>query len=125
MATIQASLDKANLGELDRLLAKVKLGTALAALKPTIRTRSGLASSAAQVHDVPGLIASVNATAGTPLSIVHGSAPDSGEVRIEYDADGLATLTFNAAVTGYTCSQMGYSDGTLADQLAATWSGTT
>ncbi len=120
--TNQEAIDAANPSFLCDALRQVDLGTLLTGLSPRIVTRSGLASSAEQVHNTPGLVGSVNSTAGTPLAIVHGSAPDSGEVRIEYTA-GVATLTFAAAVTGYTCACIvlptGHAAAMAADSGAA------
>lgn len=115
--TVQEALDACNPSFAWDAMRQIDMGTLVAGLLPRIVTRSGLDSAAAQVHNSPGLVSSVNSTAGTPLAIVHGSAPDAGEVRIEYTA-GVATLTFAAAVTGYTCACQVLPTG-LAALLAA------
>jgi hypothetical protein len=129
MPTVAQSLDKANPNELADLLRTVKLGTALANLRPRETARTGLASSATQVHPYPAAILAVNSTDGTPLAFSINAAPDSGEVRVNYDADGIPTLVFNAAVTAYRVYEMPYGIAPatgqlgLADLLASTWSG--
>ncbi len=129
MATVQASIDKANPNELADLLRTVKLGTFLANMRPRETSRTGLTSAATQVHPYPSAILAVNATDGTPLAFSINAAPDSGEVRVNYDSDGIPTLVFNAAVTAYRVYEIPYgvtpATGQLglADLLASTWSG--
>lgn len=82
-------------------LQRIRLGTVLRGLVTRTRARTGLTSAAAQVHDVPSAILACYVTAGTPLAVIAGAAPDAGEVRVEY-TDGIPTFTFAAAVTGYT-----------------------
>ncbi len=127
MSTVQESLDKANASELPHILNKLKLGTALAALRPRETAFTGLTSGATHVHPYPALIAAVNAAAGTPLAITTSgdAAVAAGHCRIAYDADGVPTLTFEGAVTAYIVHEIAYGDESLADNLESTWTGTT
>ena len=80
-------------------------GDILNALGGRVYTRSGLTSSATQVHDqAPAYIEQVYVTAGTPLVMVNGAAAGAGEVRVEYDTTTrIPTFTFgDGAVTGYS-----------------------
>lgn len=93
-------------------LRKVKIADVLAGLRPRTVTLTGLTSAAAQVMvdedgvELPGLIASVNTSAPANLVIIHSGAVGAGEVLIEYDAEGLATLTFEAAVTAFSVTMI-------------------
>lgn len=93
-------------------LRKVLIGEILAGIIPRTVFLTGLTSSAAQVMvdedgvECPGLIASVTDGSDAPLSIIHDGAVGAGEVLIEYDSNGLATLTFNAAVTAFSVTMM-------------------
>ena len=58
------------------------------------------------VTELPGLIASVNTSAPANLVIIHSGAVGAGEVLVEYDAEGLATLTFEAAVTAFSVTMI-------------------
>ena len=94
-------------------LRKVKISEILAGLRPRLVTLTGLTSAAAQVMvdtdgvtELPGLIASVNTSAPANLVIIHSGAVGAGEVLVEYDAEGLATLTFEAAVTAFSVTMI-------------------
>lgn len=123
MSTVQASLDRCYPGELPDLLKKASPGELFAGMIPRLVERTGLASSATQVHSLPGPIFAVTDTAGTTaITMVTGTA-GAGEVQVTYDADGLATLVFGSgAVTAYNVLQCVIPTD-LADNLAATWTG--
>jgi hypothetical protein len=94
-------------------LRKVKIADIIAGLRPRTVTLTGLTSAAAQVMvdedgetELPGLIASVNTSAPANLVIIHSGAVGAGEVKVEYDAEGLATLTFEAAVTAFSVTMI-------------------
>lgn len=85
-------------------------GDMLAALRiRPARARTGLTSSATQVHDVaPCGLYAVYITAGTPLAMIAGAAPGAGEVRVEFDATtGVPTFTFAGATDTYTVIEGG------------------
>jgi hypothetical protein len=94
-------------------------GDMLDAMRPRPpRVRSSLTNQVEHVHDVAAFLLDVYVAAGTPLSKVYGSAPDAGEVRIEYDATtGVPTLTFNAATTTYAVVEMGPVPTTISEVM--------
>ena len=104
--TVAEHLAFANPATLADALRIAKIGELIAGLIPRTVTLTGLTSAAAQVMTVPGLIASVNNASFDPLAIIHSGAVGAGEVLIEYDADGLATLTFEAAVTAFSVTMI-------------------
>ena len=105
-------LEFSNPATLADALRTVKIGEIVAGLIPRTVTLTGLTSAAAQVmvdtdgNNLPGLIASVNTSAPANLLIIHSGAVGAGEVLIEYDADGLATLTFEGAVTAFSVTMI-------------------
>lgn len=125
MSTRTQSLNKANPNEIADLFRLISIGDIMAGLIPRHRSRTGLASSATQVHDVPGAILQVIDAAGTTaLAIVSGTA-GAGEVQVTYDANGLATLVFgDGANTAYRVNQQVLPSG-LGAILAATHTGAT
>lgn len=65
-----------------------------------------------------GLVLAVDATTATAAGgkiIQSQASPAAGSVQVEYDAAGIATLTFEAtdAVTGAKVSQLGYAGDTI------------
>ena len=89
------------------------------AMRPRNRSRTGLTSSATQVHDAAELIASVETPVGTPLAIISGGSPGAGEVSVDYDAvTGVPTITFAGAVTEYHVTGLGGVPQALAATLA-------
>lgn len=106
MPTFQDQLNVANPNLLISTLQRLRFGDVLRGLVSRNRTRSGLTSSASQVHDVPAAIMACYVTAGTPLAIIDGAAPDAAEVRIQYSSDGIPTFTFNAATTAYSVQEV-------------------
>ena len=66
-----------------------------------------------------GLVLAVDATtatAGGGKALQSQATPAAGYVQVEYDAAGIATLTFNTAdaVTGAKVTQLAYSGDTIA-----------
>lgn len=126
MTTISQALDRANPIELADLLREIQLGTLLtnlyAALTPRTVARTGLTSQAAHVHSVAGSITAVADSAGTTNLLIVTGAPGAGEVQVNYDSAGLATLTFSGAVTGYQVNQTGVPTA-ISTTLAETWGG--
>jgi hypothetical protein len=122
MTTVAQALDRANPVEIADLIRTIGLGSILSALLPRVVARTGLASSATQVHSIPGHISAVADSAGTTNLLIVTGAPGAGEVQVTYDADGLATLVFAAAVTGYQVTQNAVTTS-MFDTLAATWTG--
>ncbi len=107
--TVQQALTDASLTNLADALRCIDLGAFVAGSVPRWVTYSGLTSSATQILNAAtdgtgdSLAATVHAVAdaaNAPLAMV----PDgvgAGEVKIAYDAQGVPTLTFAAAVTGF------------------------
>lgn len=83
------------------------IGTLLESMvNPTEVTRTGLASNATQVHNIPGIIQTVS-VGGVARTIVDSTVTAGATtVSIEYTA-GVATLTFSAVQTGYTAVTVG------------------
>lgn len=118
MSTVQEALDLANPNSIADMFRKVSIGSVLAGLIPRAISRTGLASNTVQVEPEAGEIKSVESPAGTNLIIVGaGATPGVGEVAVAYDANGVATLTFQAAVTAYDVQKTIFPDG-LGDALA-------
>ena len=102
MSTVQEQLNLGSPTTLPDMMRKVRIGDVLAGLVPTAQQRTGLTSNATQVEPEAGAISAVESPTGTALTIVGpGVTPGAGKVAIAYDADGVATLTFAAAVTAY------------------------
>ncbi len=120
MATVQKRMNIASPSDLADRNRQVQMGDVVAGSIPVLVDRTGLASSATQVHSAAGQIVTVSNGGGTALGIVN---PDvtvgATTVVVAYDADGLATLTFNAAVTAYSATYMPAPAG-LGATLAAT-----
>lgn len=107
---IRDVLDNALPTNLPDAIREVQLGTLLAGLIPRLRVYTGLTSAAAQVlnseldgsgDDQAGVILQVNDSSDAPLAIITSGAVGAGECKVEYDSEGVPTLTFNAAVTGF------------------------
>ncbi len=119
MSTVQEALNQANPNCLADACRLVKLGDVIAGMIPSTVAETGLTSSDTQTLATAGQVVTVESPAGTALTIVgEGVAPAAGEVAVAYDTDGVATLTFNAAVTEYTVSQTTIPAG-LGDVLAS------
>jgi hypothetical protein len=84
---------------------------------------SGLAVSGHTVTlSSPGAVLAVEATTGSstgPKRLQFSAAPPAGFVRVEYDASGVATLTFNAtdAITEAAVMTRPEDDGSVAQAL--------
>jgi hypothetical protein len=66
-----------------------------------------------------GLILSVEGTTGSsvgPKQIIQSGSPAAGQVDVQYDAAGIATLTFNAtdAITVAAVTKLGYGGDTVS-----------
>ncbi len=124
--TVQQKLDLANPNDLPSLLQRLRdttnslgFGALIAALRPRNTARSGLTSSATQVHDKASMIFAVQDAAGTNLAMISGAAPGAGEVRVEYDATtGVPTFTFAGALTAYIVHESGPLPQTLSTVMA-------
>lgn len=107
MATVQERLNIASPIDIADRFRQLPVGDIMAGQIPTLVSRSGLASSATQVHSSAGQILTASNGGGTALGIVN---PDvtvgATTVVVAYDANGLATLTFNAAVTAYDVTML-------------------
>lgn len=106
---VQDILNQSNIAYLASGLKEIDFGDLIAGMIPRWRVFSGLTSAAAQVLNTEldgtgdsqaAIVLAVAETGNTPLTIV----PDglgAGEVQVAYSAEGVPTLTFNAAVTGF------------------------
>lgn len=112
--TLKDRLNAANPSEFPARMQEAKIGDILDGLRARLVARTGLTSSTTQVHNAPGAIISVDDGSAAPLAIIGSGAPGAGEVRVTYDADGLATLEFTGAVTAYdvTCQVLPTTHGT-------------
>jgi len=91
-------------------------GTMLKSLGvPASQVFTGLTSSVTQVAPHPGWVFGV-IVAGADVPIIYAGSPAAGEVRVTYDAAGVPTLLFKAAVTAYTLLQAAMPD-TIAAAL--------
>jgi len=108
--TVQDGLNDANPNILPSYLQEVPIGDFIAGLTgmmPQKRALTGLDSLTVHVHDKRGLITAVY-VGGNPVTIIPGGeTPAAGQVAIDYDETGLGTLTFQAANTAYTVTQLG------------------
>jgi hypothetical protein len=82
------------------------LGSVLKGMSPGLALRTGLASSATHVEDLPGRVHAVVDEAGAVnLTIVYAGAAGAGEVLVTYstvEPVGVPTLVFgDGANTGY------------------------
>lgn len=120
MATVRQALNIAQPNDLPDMLRKVGLGDIFAGLVPTRVVRTGLTSSATQVEPGPGTVLFVESSAGAQKVILTkpDATPGAGDVVVTYDANGVATLVFNAAVTAYTIVRLGWT-ARLGEILAA------
>jgi hypothetical protein len=108
--TVQDHLDTSNIQHLAPALSQISFGELIAGMIPRQRVYAGLTSAAAQVlnseldgsgDNQAGMILQVNDSSDTPLSIITSGAVGAGECKVEYSSEGVPTLTFNAAVTGF------------------------
>lgn len=108
--TVQATLNTANITSLPSALAKLDgFGDLIAGLIPRWRTFAGLTSAAAQVlnkeldgsgDNQAAIVLAVCDAANAPLSQVQ-TGVGADEVGVAYSSEGVPTLTFAAAVTGF------------------------
>lgn len=105
--TIEELLNLCNPAQLADVLKAIKFPDIVRGLVPRTVVLTGLTSAAAhEMQDtdgnpLPGSILYVTDSSDTALTIILSGAVGAGECKVEYDEDGLATLTFNAAVTGF------------------------
>lgn len=124
---VQDLLNQANPAYLPSALKTIDgFGDLIAGLIPAWYTYAGLTNQAAHVlneeldgtgDDQAAIILQVAETGNTPLTIV----PDgvgAGEVQVAYSSEGVPTLTFNAAVTGFKVCMLKL-PANLATNLAA------
>lgn len=124
---VQDLLNQANIAYLPGALAKLDgFGDLLAGMIPRWRTFAGLTSAASQVlnKELDGtgdsqaaIVLAVCDAANAPLAMVQ-TGVGAGEVGVAYSAEGVPTLTFNGAVTGFQALIMPLPDD-LATNLAA------
>lgn len=106
MSTVQENLNQSNPTTIADMLRKLPIGDLLAGMVPKVNARTGLVSGTVHVNDIPGAISAVESPVGTTLTIIGpGDTPAAGEVAVAYSTDGVATLTFQAAVTAYSALQ--------------------
>lgn len=109
--TVRELLDQANIHYLANALKAVKIGEFFAGQIPRWVVRTGLANSATQIlYTVNGQpatpvkqafqVMAVTDGSDTPLEIVAGGV-GAGEVSVTYDADGVPTFVFNAALDAF------------------------
>lgn len=103
--TIKDALDIANVSDLPTRMQQVKIGTLIQGMIPTLNARTGLTSGAAQVHNRAARIMAVSTGGAVRTMVPAGDTPGATTVAVSYDAAGVPTLTFNAAVTAYTVQE--------------------
>lgn len=107
--TVQEMLDSASPSDLPEALGAANIGEIIAGLIPRWVSKTGLTSSASQIHMdssspakyQPFVVHAVTDGSDAPLAIIGSGSVGAGEVKVEYSTDGVPTLTFNAAVTAY------------------------
>lgn len=105
MATVQERLNTASPNDIADRFRQVSFGDIVQGLIPKINARTGLASSATQVHDTAGLIRTVNVGSALRAIVNPDVTPGAATVQITYDSNGVATLVFNAVLTAYTVTE--------------------
>lgn len=105
--TVSELLSLHNPATVADVLRAIKFDQIITGLVPQTVVLTGLTSAASHTmqdtdgNDLPGGILAVTDSSDTALTIILAGAVGAGECKVEYDSDGLATLTFNAAVTGF------------------------
>lgn len=100
--TIQAQIDRFNANDAHAAMALIQLGTIIAGLvKPKSDSVARTVTSNVLVMDVPARIIAVEATAGgtTGVSLLapSGATLATKQCTVDYDDDGIATITFKAS----------------------------
>jgi hypothetical protein len=107
--TVQDHLDTSNIQHLAPALSQISFGELIAGLIPAWYTYAGLDNQAAHVlnaeldgtgDDQAAIVLQVAETGNAPLTIV----PDgvgAGEAKVTYSSEGVPTIEFAAAVTGF------------------------
>lgn len=123
--TVQDTLTDSNLATIASALREIGLGDLVAGMIPRWRTFAGLTSSATQIlnKELDGsgdsqaaVVIAVCDAANAPLALVQ-TGVGAGECGVAYSAEGVPTLTFAAAVTGFQALIMPLPDS-LATNLA-------
>jgi len=122
---VQDLLNEANIAYLASALKEIGLGDLIAGMIPRWRTFSGLTSAAAQVlnKELDGsgdaqaaIVLAVCDASNAPLAMVQ-TGVGAGEAQVAYSSEGVPTLTFSGAVTGFQALIMPLPDN-LATNLA-------
>lgn len=124
MSTVQEQLDACQLQTLADMLRKLQFGTLVSGMVPRRIARTGLASGATHVEPEAGAILVCSIADDAALTMIEAGTAGAGEVLVEYDAEGVATLTFgDGAQTAYRVVKMVLPSGSagsgLASELAA------
>ncbi len=101
MANVLSTLNNGEPNALPDAIRQVRLGDVIAGLVPRRIVRTGLTSGTVHIEPEPGAVTAVSLVDGAVLTVIDAGAPGAGDVLAAYDGDGVATLTFNAAQTGY------------------------
>lgn len=123
---VQDVLNTSHINNLPQGLAVLEgFGDLIAGMIPRWRTFAGLTSAAAQVlnkeldgsgDSQPAIVLAVCDASNAPLAIVQ-TGVGAGEAQVAYDSEGVPTLTFSGAVTGFQALIMPLPDN-LATNLA-------
>ena len=122
---VQDLLNESNIAYLGSALKEIGLGDLIAGMIPRWRTFSGLTSAAAQVlnKELDGsgdaqaaIVLAVCDASNAPLAMVQ-TGVGAGEAQVAYSSEGVPTLTFSGAVTGFQALIMPLPDN-LATNLA-------
>jgi len=122
---VQDLLNESNIAYLASALKEIGLGDLIAGMIPRWRTFSGLTSAAAQVlnKELDGsgdaqaaIVLAVCDASNAPLAMVQ-TGVGAGEAQVAYSSEGVPTLTFSGAVTGFQALIMPLPDN-LATNLA-------
>lgn len=106
---VQDLLNESNIAYLPSALKEIGLGDLIAGMIPRWRTFAGLSSNATQVLNTEldgtgdsqaAIVLAVCDASNAPLAIVQ-TGVGAGEVGVAYSSEGVPTLTFSGAVTGF------------------------
>lgn len=106
---VQDLLNESNIAYLASALKEIGLGDLIAGMIPRWRTFAGLSSNATQVLNTEldgtgdsqaAIVLAVCDASNAPLAQVQ-TGVGAGEVQVAYSSDGVPTLTFSGAVTGF------------------------
>jgi len=106
---VQDLLNESNIAYLASALKEIGLGDLIAGMIPRWRTFAGLSSNATQVLNTEldgtgdsqaAIVLAVCDASNAPLAQVQ-TGVGAGEVQVAYSSEGVPTLTFSGAVTGF------------------------